>query len=102
MAIQTRRFQYKGPWPLDLKLSLDPGVVLPAPGFFVCFDVTWDDVQADLAAVDERMRRYGCFPEAVGTVVGSPTPFLGLIAPDGSLWKLSVDNLGILSTTKVS
>jgi len=102
MAIVTRRFQYKGPWPLDLRNALDPALTLPAPGFVVAYDATYDDAIVPVATIDERMRHYGCFPEAVDTKVASPTPFLGLISPDGSIWKLSVDDLGVLSTTKVT
>ena len=102
MAIITRRFQYKGPWPLDLQTTLDPGAVLPAPGFVVTYDLRYDDTVASAAVVDERMRHFGCFPEPADTRGTSPTPFIGAISPDGSIWKLQVDNLGIITTVKVA
>jgi len=102
MAIQTKRYQFKGPWPLDLKNSTDPNLVLANPGFFIAFDVTWDDAVCDPSAMDERMRHYGCFPELVDTLVTSPIPFIGIIAADDSVWKLNISILGVLTTIKVT
>jgi hypothetical protein len=105
MATLTRRYGYQGPWPLDLKNATDPTLVLPATNFRVYYDVTWDDAQASIAGMDERMSHYGCFPDPSGTSAppnGTNVPFLGLKSPDGSIWELSVDNAGVLSTTKRS
>jgi hypothetical protein len=102
MAIITKRYFYKGPWPNFLKMSIDIALTLPAPGFVIAYDITYDDAAASLAATDAAMRQYGCFPDTQNTIALSPTPFTGLKSPDGSVWKLSVDDLGILTTTKVS
>jgi hypothetical protein len=102
MAIITRRFFYKGPWPLYLKGQLDPALTLPAPGYVVSYDITYDDAVPAAATVDAVMRQYGCFPDAQNTIALSPTPFIGIISPDNSVWKLQVDNLGVLTTVKVS
>lgn len=85
-----------------MKNAIDPALTIPLPKFVVVFDLSYDDVAADPATVDERMRHYGCFPEAADTKIASPDPYLGLISPDGSIWKISVDNLGILTTLKVT
>jgi hypothetical protein len=102
MATVIRRYLYKGPWPLDMKDATDPALTLPAPGFYVTYDVSFDDAAAPTAAMDERMRHYGCFPDTQNTIALSPTPFLGLKSPDGSAWKLQVDDLGVLTVVKVS
>ena len=102
MAMQTRRYQYEGPWPLDMQLATDPGVPFPSPTFVIAFDATFDDAVADVEAVDERMTHYGCFPEPVDTQTLSATPYVGLISPDGSIWKVSVNDAGVISTTKVT
>lgn len=102
MAIITRRFLYRGPWPVDLKSATDPGLTLPIPPFYVTYDVSFDDAVCDTATVDERMRHWGCFPDSQNTIALSPSPFLGLESPDGSAWKLDVSDLGILTVVKVS
>jgi hypothetical protein len=102
MALITRRYLYNGPWPLDLKNALGAGTALPPPFFAITYDLQYDDVATDVAAVDERMRHYGCFPDTQNTSIASPTPFLGVKSPDGSVWKLDVSDLGILTVVKVS
>jgi len=102
MASLKRRFFYRGPWPLYLKGALDPTLTLPQPKFIVSYDIVYDDAVPDAATVDATMRQYGCFPDTQNTIVLSPDPFLGIISPDGSIWKLSVDDLGVLTTSKVS
>jgi hypothetical protein len=102
MAIITRRFFYKGPWPLYLKGQLDPALTLPAPKYVVSYDIAYDDAIPDVAVVNATMRQYGCFPDTQITIALSPTPFLGLISPDNSVWKLSISDLGVLTTDKVS
>jgi hypothetical protein len=102
MSLVTRRFLYKGPWPVDLKSATDPGLTIPAPGFYVTYDITFDDAVCDAATMDERMRHWGCFPDTQDTIVLSPAPFLGIKSPDGSAWKISIDNLGVMTTSKVS
>jgi hypothetical protein len=83
-------------------MNIDIALTLPAPGFVIAYDITYDDAAASLAATDAAMRQYGCFPDTQNTIALSPTPFTGLKSPDGSVWKLSVDDFGILTTTKVS
>jgi len=95
MALITRRYVYRGPWPLDLRTTLDPGITLTAPSYQPFFDLTFDDAVVAQGAVDERMRRYGCFPDTSGSPL-SIAPPLALVAPDGSVWRLTVTNLGIL------
>lgn len=102
MASITRRYFYKGPWPEDLKNATDPALTLPAPKFAIAYDVFFDDMTCSMAAVDERMSHCGCFPDVLNTIVLSPEPFIGIISPDNSIWKLSIDNLGILLPIKVS
>jgi hypothetical protein len=102
MATVTRRFFYKGPWPLYLKGALDPTLTLPAPKYVVSYDITYDDAVPDAATVDATMRQYGCFPDTVNTISVSPAPFLGVISPDGSIWMLAVSDLGVLTPVKVS
>jgi hypothetical protein len=102
MAIVTRRFKYFGPWPVDVKAAIDPALALPTPTFVIMFDIVYDDSIATAPVADERMRHYGCFPDTQDTIALSPIPFLGLVSPDNSIWKLSVDNLGIVTSVKVS
>jgi len=102
MAAITRRFFYKGPWPLYLKGQLDPALTLSAPRFVIAYDINYDDAIPGVATVDATMRQYGCFPDTQSTIAISPTPFLGIMSPDNSIWKLQVDDLGILSTVKVA
>ena len=105
MAVVTRRYSYQGPWPLDLRNATTLGLTLPPSNFRVYYDVAWDDAEASIAGMDERMRHYGCFPDASGTngpPNGTAVPFLGLQSPDGSVWELQVDNAGALSTVKRS
>jgi len=102
MASVTRRFLYKGPWPLNLKQELDPALTLSNPQFAITYDITYDDMIPGLADVDAVMRKYGCFPDTQDTIVLSPTPFIGIRSPDNSIWKLSVDDLGVLTVAKVS
>lgn len=97
-----RRYYYKGPWPLDLKNATDPELTIPNPKFVVAYDIKFDDKVADTNAMDERMRHYGCFPEPLNTQIRSPEPFIGVISPDGNIWKLNVDDLGLLTVIKVS
>jgi hypothetical protein len=78
------------------------GMTFPAPKFAITYDLVYDDTVTDAPTVDERMRHYGCFPDVQNTIAQSPAPFMGLISPDNSIWKLSVDDLGVLSTSKVS
>lgn len=105
MAIITRRYSFQGPWPLDLRAATDPALVLPTPKFRIYYDVSWDDATASVPTMDERMRMYGCFPDASGTSGppnGTDVPFAGLQSPDGSIWELQIDNAGVLSTVKRS
>jgi hypothetical protein len=104
MAAITRRYLYKGPWPLDMKNSTDPALTLPfpVPCFYITYDVAFDDAVASVASMDERMRHYGCFLDMQNTIALSPNPFLGIQSPDGSAWKLQVDDAGVLTTVKVS
>ena len=102
MANVTRRFQYKGPWPLDMKNATDPNMTFPNPGFVVTYDVVYNDSVVDAGSVDERMRHYGCFPEPADTRALSPEPFIGIISPDGKVWKLSINDLGVITTLKVT
>jgi hypothetical protein len=102
MAAVTRRFLYKGPWPVPLKNATDPALTLPAPGFYVTYDVAFDDSVCTAAEMDEWMKHFGCFPDTQNTIALSPTPFLGLKSPDGSAWKLEVSDLGVLTVVKVS
>jgi hypothetical protein len=95
MAIVTKRYYYQGPWPLDMKNVVDPALIVDAQNWVVACDTTWDDAVSPASIADERMRHYGCFPEPIDTRGTSPTPFLGLRSPDGSIWKLSVDNAGV-------
>jgi hypothetical protein len=100
--IITRRYQYKGPWPLDLKNASEKTLVLPPPMFMIAYDVVFEDAICSVDAMDERMRHYGCFPEPVDTIVNSPSPYIGIISPNGTTWKLDVDDAGTLSVVKVS
>jgi hypothetical protein len=102
MAIIKRRYLYKGPWPLPLRGATDQALTLPNPKFVLPYDVQWDDAISPIAAMDEQMKHYGCFPEPVDTFGLSPDPFLGIISPDGSIWKLSVSDLGVLTVVNVS
>jgi hypothetical protein len=85
-----------------MKNNCDPTMTLPAPRFAVTYDLVYDDAVVDVATVDERMRHYGCFPETVDTKIASPSPYLGILSPDGNIWKISVDDLGVLTTEKVT
>jgi hypothetical protein len=104
MASITRRFLYKGPWPKAIRELTEVGVTFPfpVPAFIVTYDVAFNDVLIDQGSVDEAMKRYGCFPDTQNTRALSPNPFLGLQSPDGSAWKLQVDDLGVLTVVKVS
>jgi hypothetical protein len=104
MATIIRRYFFKGPWPKHVREVTDPGATFPwpVPCYYIANDVEFDDAIADVAAVDESMRQYGCFPDMQNTRVLSPNPFIGIQSPDGSAWKLEVDDLGVLTIVKVS
>jgi len=101
MANVTKRYFFKGPWPNFLQMNIDIGLTLPTPGFVIAFDITYDDVASPPAHVDAVMSQFGCFPDTQNTNALSVQPFVGMIAPDGHIWKLTVDNAGALSTTQV-
>lgn len=101
MAIQTRRYFLQGPWPADLLAALDPTLAVVAQNWVVSVWITFDDAIATVAATDQRMARYGCVPDLV-TTGAATAPFVGVRSPDGSIWTLSVDNMGVISTTKVT
>jgi hypothetical protein len=85
-----------------MKNVVDPALVVDPLNWAIACDITWDDAVSPASIADERMKHYGCFAEVIDTRVASPTPFLGLRSPDGSIWKLSVDNAGVLTTIKVT
>lgn len=97
----TRRYQYKGPWPAAIRLRTDPTLTLAVPGFVQTFDVTFDELQSPIAAVDDAMKQYGCFPEPVNTIPQAPSPYIAYVSPDGGIWQITVSNDGVVSVTKL-
>lgn len=102
MAIVTKRYLFRGPCLTALRRATDPGLTLPEPDYGIFRDVSFDDSVASEEAVDTGMDLCGFVPDPFDTNGLQPTPFLGLISPDSSVWKISVDNAGVLSTTKVT
>ena len=73
-------------------VGCDPDPSSPVTRVYVCDDMT----AGELAILD------GVIAVHVYTAPKDLTPFLSLTSADGSLWCLSVDNAGVLTTTKVS
>jgi hypothetical protein len=99
--VATRRYVWQGLCEEDLSRQI--GVLkLPAASYFVARDVTFDTAETDPDFVDDLMAELGYLPDVKNTIALAPLPFLGLVSPDGNVWQLAVDNLGILTATKVS
>lgn len=99
MSIVDRRYRFRGPDLAALEALTDPGLVLKAPKFFIAFDVEWDDAICEIPGMDAAMAEFGCEPDGLSTTAADP--FIGPVSPDGSVWALSVSDLGVLSLTKV-
>lgn len=102
MANVTRRYFFRGPWASRLKLATDPNLTLALPRFGLAFDVTFNDAVVTVADMDDQMQRSGCIPDTFNTIAIAPNPFIGLASPDGSIWRITVNNAGVISTDKVS
>ena len=101
MAIITRRYFQLGGAIARLRLEIEPNLNIISPKFIVSADLQFDDNVASVAYVDVIMSGRGWIPDINNTIVLSPDPFLGLISPDSSIWKILVNNLGIITTLKV-
>jgi len=102
MAGVIRRYNFRGPPLKMLAEQVGASVGLPPLPYVLAFDVKFDDAIADAAFVDELMASVGFVPDLLGTSVLSPEPFVGLVSPSGGVWRLLVDNLGVLTTKKVN
>ena len=103
MAIQTRRYLFRGINLPQLRDAIEPGLVATTPmPYALTIDITWDNAIATQAAVDGAMRPYGFRPEPTDTTGLAPDPYLGIRSPDNSLWALQVDNAGALTLVKVT
>ena len=99
MAIVTRRYLFEGP-PLGVvRNQTDPGLTLSPMAFKIAFDATFDDAIANIAAVDQAMVPSGLVPDPGADTTTPPT--FNLVSPDGSQWRLLVDDAGALSIVKV-
>lgn len=103
MATQTKRYVFRGVSLPKLRDAIEPGLTVTTPmPYALTIDVTWDNAIATESAVDTAMRPYGFRPEPTDTTVLSPDPYLGIRAPDNSIWALTVTNLGVLVPIKVT
>ena len=97
-----RRYSFVGASLETLRAELEQTLKLDVPEFVIVADLAYDDAEADVVAADEAMAAYGWQPEVEPTLALSPNPFIGLVSPDGSVWKLSASDLGVISSKKVS
>ena len=102
MAIVVRRYVLQGPSKLELFLEIGGSLGIPDASYFIARDIQFDDAVADPAFVDEFMLQLGYLLDTKNTIALAPLPFLGLIDSVGAVWRLQVDLLGVVTTTKVS
>ena len=98
MAAKTYRYRSHGVGIGHVRRLVDPGALVSAPSAVLTVFVTVDETRKP--DLDVAMADYGYDYDATVDVAPTTGEIL-FTSPDGSLWRLQIDNFGVLTTTKI-
>ena len=97
--IVLKRYIFRGVDSKTLQLELGPSLHISDPSFIISLDVNYDDSECDEMSVDQSMSQYGFYPDTDATK--GADAFVAIVSPNGSIWKLVVDDAGVLTMENV-